>query len=104
MAHWWRIGGALVAHWWHNRRQKRMIFVLCQGEDAAQIHVHIKTLCVILCGVSCPFVSFAVSQPTLKPMFSAMVTLIRPVINEVKGINRVTYDITSKPPGTIEWE
>ena len=26
------------------------------------------------------------------------------LINEVKFINRVTYDITSKPPGTIEWE
>ena len=26
------------------------------------------------------------------------------IINNVKGINRVTYDITSKPPGTIEWE
>ena len=26
------------------------------------------------------------------------------IINEIRGINLVTYDITGKPPGTIEWE
>jgi GMP synthase (glutamine-hydrolysing) len=36
--------------------------------------------------------------------YDLLETFSRRIINEVDGINRVAYDITSKPPGTIEWE
>jgi len=36
--------------------------------------------------------------------YDLLETLSRRIINEVRGVNRVAYDITSKPPGTIEWE
>ena len=41
------------------------------------------------------------SYPFDHAFLSAVATRI---INEVRGINRVVYDVTSKPPGTIEWE
>ncbi len=36
--------------------------------------------------------------------YGVMEKISNRIINEVKGVNRVVYDITSKPPGTIEWE
>ena len=33
-----------------------------------------------------------------------LTSLIGQIINKVKGINRVVYDISTKPPATIEWE
>jgi GMP synthase (glutamine-hydrolysing) len=40
----------------------------------------------------------------VKLPYNLMETLSSRIINEVKGVNRVCFDITSKPPGTIEWE
>lgn len=40
----------------------------------------------------------------VKLPYDLMEKLSSRIINEVKGINRVVFDITSKPPGTIEWE
>jgi GMP synthase (glutamine-hydrolysing) len=39
-----------------------------------------------------------------KMPFEILSLVSNQIVNNVKGVNRVVYDITSKPPGTIEWE
>jgi len=46
----------------------------------------------------------AMSVEAAELPFELLQTLSSRMINEVAGVGRVVYDITSKPPGTIEWE
>mgnify|MGYP000344465377 FL=1 len=36
--------------------------------------------------------------------YDILATVSNRITNEVDGVNRIVYDITSKPPGTVEWE
>jgi GMP synthase (glutamine-hydrolysing) len=40
----------------------------------------------------------------VKLPYDVLAAMSNRIVNEVKGVNRVVYDISTKPPSTIEWE
>ena len=46
----------------------------------------------------------AVTAQVVELPWDLLFTMSKRIVSEVKGVNRVVYDITQKPPATIEWE
>jgi GMP synthase (glutamine-hydrolysing) len=56
------------------------------------------------CALRCVTSDDAMTAKWARIPYDVLETMSRRIINEVDGINRVVYDISSKPPATIEWE
>jgi GMP synthase (glutamine-hydrolysing) len=57
-----------------------------------------------VCAVRAVYSVDGMTADWAKIPFDVLARISNRIINEVRGINRVCYDISSKPPATIEWE
>ncbi len=76
------------------------------------VHLPVKTVGVMgdertyenVCAIRAITSSDGMTADWARIPYDVLGSMSNRIINEVRGINRVVYDITSKPPGTIEWE
>jgi len=57
-----------------------------------------------VCSIRCVTTTDFMTAEFYRMDYDLMETISNRIINEVRGINRVCYDISSKPPATVEWE